>query len=200
MHQLVYAGVRELVKNYRIDGIHIDDYFYPTTDAGIDSLQYKTYCDAGGTDALADWRCATINAFLAGLYSTVKAENPQVLLSVSPTGSLEKNLCEQYADVREWVCTPGYLDIIMPQLYYGFMHETMPFVQAANVWDTLPLLDSIYMVWGLAVYKYGQKDENAGSGSQEWIENDDIIVKQIQFLQQLKHYNGFAMFSYKYIN
>ena len=51
----IVAGVREIVKNYPVDGIHFDDYFYPDTDKKIDAKQYAVYCADGGNLSLGDW-------------------------------------------------------------------------------------------------------------------------------------------------
>ena len=56
VHKLVYSGVEEILKNYDIDGIHIDDYFYPTTDEKIDKKEYEEYKKLGGALTLTEWR------------------------------------------------------------------------------------------------------------------------------------------------
>ena len=53
---LIIDGVREIVKNYDIDAVHMDDYFYPTTDPAVDSASYAAYQKAGGKLSLSDWR------------------------------------------------------------------------------------------------------------------------------------------------
>lgn len=58
---------------YEVDGIHIDDYFYPTRDESIDRAEYEAYVSGGGDKGLNEWRRDSVSAFAAGLYSLVKS-------------------------------------------------------------------------------------------------------------------------------
>ncbi|MEG1614439.1 MAG: family 10 glycosylhydrolase [Oscillospiraceae bacterium] len=127
VQKILIDGVREIIKNYDIDAIHMDDYFYPSTDENIDKPQYTTYLKNGGTRSLSDWRRDNVNIFVSGLYSAIKSENSNVKLGISPAGDIQKNYDTHYADINEWVSNDGYIDYIMPQLYYGFQNETKNF-------------------------------------------------------------------------
>jgi len=196
VHKLVLDGVREIMRNYKVDGIHIDDYFYPTTDPAIDAREYAAYQKAGGRLPLDTWRREMISSFVAGLYDTVKICDPKAVFSISPAGDIARNITEFYADVEEWTRTPGYADMILPQLYYGFEHQFFPFKQVARQWEALLRLPEQKAVWGLAAYKTGQPDAYAGSGSLEWVKHPDVIARQIKFLNTLSKNDGFALFSY----
>mgnify|MGYP000078544093 FL=1 len=71
----IVAGVREIVKNYPVDGIHFDDYFYPDTDKKIDAKQYAVYRADGGNLSLGDWRRSRVNDLIRAVYKAVKEEN-----------------------------------------------------------------------------------------------------------------------------
>lgn len=197
--KLIIDGVREIVKNYNISAIHMDDYFYPTTETGIDASQYSDYLNGGGTYDLSEWRRQNVNAFISGLYSAVKAQNPAVKVVISPSGDIEKNYRSQYADIKEWCSGEGYLDIIMPQLYYGFYNSSKPFSETAAQWAEAVTSDKIKLCFGMAFYKSEKQDTYAGGGLNEWCENSDICARQLNVMRGLKNYFGFAVYSYSYI-
>jgi len=192
--KLILDGAREVLDNYSVDGIHIDDYFYPTTDKSFDKDSYQAYCDIGGTLELKQWRTENVNALVASLYSLVHTYEGKVF-SVSPGGDINKNINEYYADVKLWMRSEGFADIIIPQIYYGFKNEKMPFEKVVEEWSALKRNDSVLLVCGLALYKQGAEDEFAGSGSNEWINDKDIIERQKEYIRT-KGFVGYSLFSY----
>ncbi|MDR1410192.1 MAG: family 10 glycosylhydrolase [Oscillospiraceae bacterium] len=199
VHALICNGVREILRNYDVDGIHLDDYFYPSQDITIDSIQYTEYKRGGGTLPLDNWRRASVNAFIAGLYQTVKSEKPGTVFSISPGGNIQRNREELYADAAHWVSAPGYVDMIIPQLYYGFENQAMPFEKAAKQWNDMVKLPSVELVFGLAAYKSGKLDEKAGRGAAEWQRYDDILAREAAFVQKRHPGVGLALYSYAYV-
>ena len=87
----------------------------------------------------------------------------------------------------------------MPQIYFGFLNQTRPFVKTINEWSNLLKTDSIELIPALAFYKIGKIDKYALSGSKEWIENNDIISKEVKVSRNIDKYNGFSLFSYNYL-
>lgn len=196
---LILDGVRELLTKYDLDAVHIDDYFYPTTDENVDSEQYAAYTSAGGKLSLSDWRRENVNTFMSGLYAAVKAADPSVQVVVSPGGDIARNYETLYADVARWAREPGFLDVLMPQLYYGFENESLPFSVTAEEWANLELADDVQLCFGLAAYKCGKEDTYAGTGKAEWQLSSDILSRQLGLCRQLSHYGGFAIYSYSSI-
>ena len=196
---LILNGVRELLTKYDLDAVHIDDYFYPTTDESVDSEQYAAYTAAGGKLSLSDWRRENVNTFLSGLYAAVKATDPSVQVVVSPGGDLARNYETLYADVARWAREPGFVDVLMPQLYYGFENESLPFSDTAAKWSALELADGVQLCFGLAAYKCGKEDTYAGTGKAEWQLSSDILSRQLALCRGLSHYGGFAIYSYSSI-
>lgn len=193
----VLKGIREILENYNVSGIHIDDYFYPTTDEVIDKNRYNNYIQEGGTLNLADFRRNAVNSLVSSIYSLVKSYDNNILVSISPSADIEKNYNNSYADVKLWAQNEGYADILIPQLYYGFNHSTMPFNDLLNEWTTLQD-ENTRIVIGLAVYKSGVEDVYAQEGSREWIENNNIIAEQINHINAINAY-GWAYFSASYL-
>jgi len=195
-HALVYEGVRELLENYPLAGIHIDDYFYPTTEASFDQAQYEAYRRQGGALPLGDWRRELVSQFVRGLYRIVHSARPGAILSVSPSANMERNFNECYADTARWMREPGFADWMVPQVYYGFEHAKLPFEATARAWADLPRHGGQRLVFGLAAYKIGQDDEYAGAAARgEWQSRGDILARQARLSLELEGCGGFAIFS-----
>lgn len=190
---LIAAGASEILANYNVDGLHIDDYFYPTTDASFDSSAYS----ASGYSSLSDFRFANCDRMVKELYSAVKDANPTALFSVSVQGRIDNNYNQLYADVRKWCTTSGYLDMIIPQIYYGFENSAAPYKATLDEWEALAVKGGIPLVAGLSVSKVGCEDTWAGSGKYEWINNSDIISRQLAAAKKCRSYGGFALYSYR---
>lgn len=193
--ELIAAGAAEIVSGYDVDGLHIDDYFYPTTDASFDS---SAFSDSGYTD-LSDFRFANCDRMVEELYGAVKSSNPSAIFSVSVQGRIDNNYTQLYADVRKWCTEPGYLDVMIPQIYYGFENAAAPYQATLDEWDELASRGGIPLIAGLSVSKSGVEDKWAGSGKNEWIDNNDIISRQLAAAKKCGSYGGFALYSYRSI-
>ena len=200
--RLIIDGVREIVKNYEVDGIHYDDYFYPSTDPQIDQISYQAYRSAGGKYSLEDWRRENVNNFVSGLYSPVKSDSPHIEIGISPSANQDYNYHKMYADTALWAGSSGYCDYILPQVYYGFENETLPFEKTVKTWSALCRNSPVKLYFGLAFYKSGKVDEYAsasteeGSAKYEWQRHSDIITRQLQTIRGIPEYRGYALYSY----
>lgn len=197
--RLIIDGIRELVNGYGIDGIQFDDYFYPPCEFDGDENMYTDYKKSGGTLSLADFRRECVSEFVGSVYSVVKAKNEALLFGISPSARIEYNENTVYADVLRWCSEAGFVDYIMPQIYYGFENETAPFESIAKRWRESVTCKGVKVYCGLALYKAGEVDENAGSGSLEWTKNTDILKRQYLFSVK-SGYNGYSLFSCKYFS
>ena len=115
----VVQGVAELVQNYPVDGIHFDDYFYPTTDAAVDAVQFA----ASGAANLPRGGGRTLPALVAKVHRTVKAADPTLRFGISPQGNPDNDLDQQYSDVTAWLAAGGeekVIDYLCPQVYWGY--------------------------------------------------------------------------------
>lgn len=190
--KLVTEGARELLLNYPVAGIHIDDYFYPPDCGDFDKAQYENYLSRGGSLSLDAWRRENVNTLVKSLYETVKQCARDKVFSVSPAGNISNNQTSLYADVALW-CGGGYADMIIPQIYFGFEHETHGFSECMADWYALKA-DSVKMPVGLALYKSGTEDRFAGTGKNEWQQSTDIITRQVRHIRSVGG-DGFALFS-----
>ena len=87
----------------------------------------------------------------------------------------------------------------MPQIYYGFLNETQSFPKVLSEWNNLITNNNIDLLIALAFYKVGSYDEYAKSGSNEWLNNTDIIMKEVIHSRNSKHYTGFCLFRYGFL-
>ena len=165
----------EIAQNYDVDGIHFDDYFYPTDDETIDANQYAAYVNETEEPLpLHEWRTANINALIATVYHRIKQTAPEVEFGISPQGNLQNNE-KINADVYTWCAQSGYIDYICPQLYYSFENEALPFETALEDWNEMERLDSVRLYIGLAVDKAGTDADNG-----TWLNTTDTIARQIE--------------------
>ncbi len=125
----------DVVRRYDIDGVHIDDYFYPyPVKSGKsrldfpDGATFARYRDGGGELELHDWRRSNVDGFVESLYRMVKAEKPSVKVGISPFGIWRPGVPETtaadldafdhlFADSRKWI-REGWTDYFTPQLYW----------------------------------------------------------------------------------
>ena len=185
--QLVSDGAAELCRNYDLDGIHFDDYFYPTTDESFDREQYEAYTRTGGSQSLDDWRRENIDRLVAQVHETCAQYG--VPFGISPAGNMDHCYFTLYANVARWMNEPGYVDYIAPQIYWGFEHSTRPFRETVAGWQSLCSAD-VPIICGLAAYKIGTVD-----GNTEWQDSHDILARQTAFCDR-SNLAGWALYRY----
>lgn len=194
VRSLIADGAAEIAEKYAVDGIHLDDYFYPTQDESIDSTAYASYCaTASEPVALSEWRRANINAMVQEMYAKIKAANENVSFGISPQGNIENDLA-MGADVISWCGVWGYVDYICPQLYYSFENPALGYNEALCGWLALDRHDSLKIYAGLGLYKAGT---NADSGT--WLLSNDNIGRQIEAARDAG-LDGIVLYSSQYLD
>ncbi|MBE6727143.1 MAG: hypothetical protein E7562_00680 [Ruminococcaceae bacterium] len=177
VRRLIIDGIRELLENYKVDGIHFDDYFYPTADASFDEASYNTYKNGCVQPlSLYDWRRSQVNQLISGVYTAVKFYDKNIIFSVSPAASLEKNKNELFADIEAWV-QASTVDWIIPQLYFGFEYPDTNFCfdTLLEQWFSIKRNDDVRLMIGLAAYKI---DTESAADRAEWNGNIKILAQQ----------------------
>ena len=188
---LIIKGVEEVLE-YDIDGLLFDDYFYPNVN--IDEKDYQEYIKYNDYVSPENYRLEVINNMIKKVYKKCKEKN--VLFGISPDGNIENNYTTHYADVKTWMSKEGYIDFIMPQIYYGFYNSSRDYINTLKEWENNLLNENIDLYVALAFYKVGQYDKYARDGKNEWLENDDIIMREILLSRNTKKYKGFSLFRY----
>jgi uncharacterized lipoprotein YddW (UPF0748 family) len=143
--------VMDVVRRYDVDGVHIDDYFYPYRENGPDgreiefpdSSTYARYIAGGGTLGRSDWRRSNVDRYVAELYEGVKRAKPWVKVGISPIGTWRPNVAPQlggfdayeqiFADARKWMLD-GTLDYMVPQLYWPIARTDVSFPVLLDWW------------------------------------------------------------------
>ena len=191
---LIVKGVEEVL-NYDVDGILFDDYFYP--DNNIDKKDYEEYIKNNEFIEEKNYRLNIVNKMVKRVYKTCKNKN--IKFGISPDGNIDNNYNKNYADVKSWLKSNEYIDFIMPQIYYGFYNSTRDYIKVTKEWENLIENKDIELYIALAFYKVGMEDKYAKSGFNEWIDNDNIIMREILLSRNLKNYKGFSLFRYENI-
>lgn len=192
--KLILEGVREIIENYDVDGIHIDDYFYPTTEALIDEAFYSEYTQSVAEPIpLEHWRRKNVSSLVNSIYCTVKAHDNGLRFGVSPAADLDRCYNTLYADIEGWI-GGGYIDYIMPQLYFGFEYpdQNFRFDNLLTKWLDLTEGKGVELYIGLANYKIGT---DSVPDAAEWGRDTDIIARQIDLIRE-NGGRGFVFFSY----
>lgn len=179
---LIVNGVREIVSTYPVDGIHFDDYFYVSGMADqLDVASRKT----------------NVNQLISQVYKTIKSINPNCTFGISPAGNPD-NARSQGADIDTWLSNQGYIDYIMPQLYWTDIYMTKGtakhmFTDRCKAWVALNKQDlPIYV--GLALYQVGT-DSKTDLG---WATSDNNLAYQYITAKQLGC-DGYALFRYQWL-
>ena len=194
VESLILDGIEEIIKNYDVDGIHFDDYFYPKSN-DIDSTDYEKAYKDNNSLTLQEYRLNTISSLIRKTYKLIKSYDKSLVFGISPDGNISNNYNSNYVDTRKFCTEEGYLDYIMPQVYYGFLNSTKPFEDTVKSWNNL-ITNDIDLIPALAFYKTGNIDEFAKEGANEWVEYNNIIAREVMLSRELSNYSGFALFRY----
>ena len=140
---------KDIVTRYDVDGIHMDDYFYPYPAAGVaipDEAIYRLY--GKGFRNIGDWRRNNVNLFIKQFYETVHIAKPWVKVGISPFGIYRnrksdangshtnglQNYDDLYADVLLWV-NQGWLDYCVPQVYWEIGNKAADYDTLIRWWN-----------------------------------------------------------------
>lgn len=197
VRSLIISGVRELVKNYDIDGVHFDDYFYPFTESEYDEQEYSEYLSKIPDDCtaltLTKWRCANVNVMVSGVYAAIKNIDKEIQFGISPQGNMENDI-DMGADIYTWCGQKGFIDYIAPQIYYNSENPLLPYEQTVNSWRNIVTNDQIKLYIGMALYKAGGIEDDG-----TWQNSDTIIKNQIEYARGTNT-DGFILYSWEYLD
>ncbi|MEG0177260.1 glycoside hydrolase family 10 protein [Anaerorhabdus sp.] len=185
---LIISVVEEIVDNYDVDGIHMDDYFYPAkVDDSFDSNQYtgSSFTDIG------EFRRYQVNTLVEKIYNVVHQKN--LAFGISPSGNIEYSRDIIFGDTEAWIAK-GIVDYVTPQIYWGFTNKNKPFEPTLQEWQTLVDNTNVKLIAGLAAYKVGIASND--SDNDEWLNDSEILLKQIQSSKNTNNYGGYMLFSY----
>ncbi|MEE3392073.1 MAG: family 10 glycosylhydrolase [Lachnospiraceae bacterium] len=205
VRQLIADGVGEILDNYDVDGIHMDDYFYPTFNSStvntdFDAPEYRKYrkrlshsdTATGPAMSIAEWRRDNVNQMVKLVYDTVKSRDPSVEFGISPAGNID-NLTSKYmyyTDIKKWCSEPGYVDYIAPQMYWDFHSGSVSYDRLLKRWLKITGSGPVRLYSGLGTYR------TVPPLSGDW-RRKNVIARQVKYARRYKRVNGFYFFSYR---
>lgn len=203
VQDLILGGIKEIVTNYDVDGIHFDDYFYPALGSGyktnFDAPEYQAYAEVCKKNnvtpmTIANWRRYNVNNLVRNAYSMIKKINPKVEFGISPGGYIDSLASDQayYVDVKTWLSSDGYVDYICPQLYWTFSNSTYPYDKIIKKWLSYRTSSTVKVYIGLATYRAGSDLES------DWKNDPDVLRKQVQYGRDTGLVDGFVFFRYDF--
>jgi len=192
--------IEDVVRRYKVDAIHFDDYFYPYRITGKefpDSVSYSRYGTGMNRD---DWRRSNVDSIIYGLYRAIRRSNPAVKFGISPFGvwrnasqdprgsstqAGQTNYDDLYADILLWL-EKGWIDYVAPQLYWEFGHKAAPYETLIEWWSRNTLGKHCYI--GLGIYR---------AGTNEAWKDSTQLTRQIELLRRTPNMQGMVFFSSK---
>ncbi|RCX16644.1 uncharacterized lipoprotein YddW (UPF0748 family) [Anaerobacterium chartisolvens] len=201
--QLIIDGIKEIIDNYDVDGIHMDDYFYPEGDFN-DEDAFAKY-GSGFTD-IGDWRRNNNDLLISGIYGKVHEKDKGLSFGVSPGGiwankssnSLgsdtngSQTYYKGYADTRGWV-KKGYLDYILPQIYWNIGYVAADYAKLVDWWADVAQGTNVKLYIGQAAYKAGNTDITS-----PWYGVSEI-ERQVNINRNTNNVSGYSMYTYNYL-
>ena len=198
----VVQGVTELLEHYAVDGIHFDDYFYPTTEEWIDAAQYAA---SGNGMPLADWRRANVTVLVQKTHDAIKAKDPTLRFGISPQGNPDNNFQQQYSDVSAWISGEQPLvDYICPQLYWGYGYQLkngsdrFAYENITAEWLAMPRSEQCALYFGLGTFRIGEGDGGGGPNSDTRWKTGHVLADMVRDLTQAGA-DGYGLFRYEFL-
>ena len=171
--------VSDVVTKYDVDGIHIDDYFYPYpeyyTNGLEDAAEFATY--GGEYTRIEDFRRGNVDKVVQRMYNAIVQIRPSAVFSVAPAGDIDYNFNTLYADVIKWYDNQ-WADMFIPQIYSatGNPTTTTTFNSRLSVWSQYYKTKAALIV-GHALYKFGDGTSSGFQTTKELTEQFRLINK-----------------------
>ncbi len=191
VRQFITDMTVNVAKNYDVDGIHFDDYFYPYAVAGEviqDDATYRKYGQSFASKA--DWRRNNIDLLVKQIHDALTIVNPRLKFGISPFGVWRNkgtdpegsktygalaSYDDLFADSRKWI-HEGWIDYIAPQVYFSSGFNKVPYKNMVDWWAENSFGRHFYV--GVGAYRVGYKDKDT-----HWA-NPKEIPNQIRYLRE----------------
>lgn len=212
VRDFVCQTIMEVIEHYDIEGVHIDDYFYPY--AKVPESEELSDYDVQKLDgeSFSDWRRRNVDMLIEQLSKNIKQFNQStskhVTFGISPFALFRTNKkllstgwekgsmnhpnilqCydDLYSDIYKWM-EQQWIDYVVPQAYFPFEHEKLPYADIVSWWAKRALETKTTIYIGQAFYQIGTNDV--------W-KNTDEIINQLIFNQKYENISGSIFFTYK---
>ncbi|MGG1643629.1 family 10 glycosylhydrolase [Paenibacillus sp. NRS-1782] len=202
--QHVIAAIMEVVDGYDIDGVHLDDYFYPYSGTFDDDATFKAY-NANNISNKGDWRRDNVNSFVRDLGKSIHASKSKVQFGISPfgvwrnksqdlTGSDTKAGVTAYdttfADVRTWI-NKGWIDYVAPQIYWSIGFPAAGYDKLVAWWSNEVKNSDVKLYIGHSPYKIGTPEKGWQSAEE--------LIKQLKLNENYNQVKGDIYFSAQHL-
>ena len=199
VRDLVTRGAVEIVQNYDVDGLHMDDYFYPGTDFN-DAAIYQKY--GSSFSNIADFRRDSVNQLVAQLDTAVHNIDPDIQFGISPSGiwankstdprgsnsSGSEHYVSSYADSLYWI-ENGLVDYIIPQIYWEIGHKLADFATLADWWNDAVAGSDVHLYIGMGAYRCADNPTGV------WTTTDPLF-DSLAYLENKDNVGGCVFFRY----
>lgn len=197
--QLIIDGIMEIVENYDVAGIHLDDYFYTGSHFDDD----ETFILYGNDDeSISDFRRRSVNELVAAIHSSIKTADAKKEFGISPFGIWANagehpsgsntnggsSYYQHYADSLAWIESET-IDYILPQLYWEIGNESADFETLLRWWERATADSGVKLYIGLAAYRSAEAAEGG-----KWYGGDEI-TRQLNMISASDAL-GASMFRY----
>ncbi|WP_134088995.1 glycoside hydrolase family 10 protein [Olivibacter sp. XZL3] len=201
VQQYIVDVIMSVVKNYDIDGVHFDDYFYPYPAGGQSIPDEQTFRRYGrGFSKIDDWRRNNVNQLIKTLADSIHQEKKYVKFGISPFGIWQNKkqhpegsetsglsgYAQLYADARAWLQN-GWVDYINPQIYFPFKNRAAAYETLIDWWSANTYGKHLYI--GQAAYR-------AADNTTGWRDRNQL-PNQIRYLRKFPNIHGSVYFSSK---
>ena len=183
VNDYVIDSIVEVVRNYDIDGVHMDDYFYPYKVKGQeypDSVQFQRY--GGKFSNVGDWRRNNINKLVEKLHNEIKKQNKDISFGISPFGVWRNASTDpgRGSDTQA-----GVQNYVVPQIYWNQGFKAAEYNTLVEWWSKNARITNTDLYIGQAAYKVGS-----------W-SNPNELINQINYNRKYPEVKGSIFFSYK---
>ncbi len=201
--QFIIDTIEEIISNYNVDGIHLDDYFYPYSGVkeNSDEAIYQIYKKEG--ESLGDFRRRNVNDVVKGIKDIIDKTGLEIQFGISPFGIWRNQTSDpkgsntrgtqsydaQFADTRKWV-KEEWIDYIAPQLYWEIGHPLADYETLVSWWNDVCQGTDVKLYTGHALYKYG---------TQSSFMHYKEIPNQILLNKDYDSIEGSIFFSYRHL-
>jgi len=199
--KFVVDVVRDIVKRYDVDAIHMDDYFYPYRIPGKEFPDEASYRNSGTTLKKDDWRRSNVDTIIQALSIAIKEEKKFCQFGISPFGvwrndkddpegsdskAGQTNYDDLYANIVLWLKN-GWIDYVAPQLYRAIKDDKMAYEKLLDWWSRHSYGRNVYI--GHGIYRQGGKEDPWNDPNQ--------IPDQIKLLRRYPNVQGSIYYSSK---
>lgn len=199
VRDLVTRGAVEIVQNYDVDGLHMDDYFYPGTDFN-DAATYQKY--GSSFSNIADFRRDSVNQLITQLDTAVHNIDPDIQFGISPSGiwankstdprgsntNGSEHYVSSYADSLYWI-ENGLVDYIIPQIYWEIGHKLADFATLADWWNDAVAGSDVHLYIGMGAYRCADNPTGV------WTTTDPLF-DSLAYLEDKDNVGGCVFFRY----